>query len=52
MLHLLALASEMGIPLTIDDFDDISERTPLLADLKPGGRYVATDVHRAEGSPS
>jgi dihydroxy-acid dehydratase len=41
----------MGIPLTIDDFDSISERTPLLADLKPGGRYVATDVHRAGGIP-
>ena len=51
VLHLLALAREMDIPLTIDDFDAISERTPLLADLKPGGRYVATDVYRAGGIP-
>jgi len=51
VLHLLALAREMDIPLSIDDFDAISERTPLLADLKPGGRYVATDVYRAGGIP-
>jgi len=51
VLHLLALAREMDIPLTIDDFDAISERTPLLADLKPAGRYVATDVYRAGGIP-
>jgi len=51
VLHLLALAREAGVPLTIDDFDVISSRTPLLADLKPAGRYVATDVHRAGGIP-
>jgi dihydroxy-acid dehydratase len=51
VLHLLALAREAGVPLTIDDFDAISSRTPLLADLKPAGRYVATDVHRAGGIP-
>ena len=49
VLHLLALAGEAGVPLTLDDFDAISRRTPLIADLKPGGRYVAVDVHRAGG---
>jgi dihydroxy-acid dehydratase len=49
VLHLLALAREVGVPLAIDDFDVISKRTPLIADLKPAGRYVATDVHRAGG---
>src|SRR5438445_15322 len=44
VLHLLALAREAGVDLTIDDFDTISRRTPLLADLKPGGRYGAGDV--------
>jgi len=51
VLHLLALAREAGVPLTIDDFDTISKRTPLLADLKPGGRYVAVDLDRAGGVP-
>jgi dihydroxy-acid dehydratase len=51
VLHLLALAREAGIPLTIDDFDTVSTRTPLIADLKPGGRYVAVDVDRAGGLP-
>jgi dihydroxy-acid dehydratase len=51
VLHLLALAREAGVPLTIDDFDAISSRTPIIADLKPGGRYVAVDVHRAGGIP-
>ncbi len=49
VLHLLAMAREAGVSLTIDDFDAISSRTPLIADLKPAGRYVATDVHRAGG---
>ena len=49
VLHLLALASECGIELTIDDFDEISERTPLLGDLKPGGRFVARDLNEAGG---
>ena len=49
VLHLLAMAREAGVPLTIDDFDAISKRTPLIADLKPAGRYVAVDVHRAGG---
>jgi len=51
VLHLLALAREAEVPLTIDDFDTISKRTPLLADLKPGGRYVAVDLDRAGGVP-
>ena len=50
VLHLLAIAHEMGIRLTIDDFDRISSRTPLLCDLKPGGQYVAADYQAAGGS--
>ena len=49
VLHLLAIARESGLPLTIDDFDAMSRRVPTLADLKPGGRFVATDLHRAGG---
>ena len=48
---LLAIAREAGVELTIDDFDRISERTPLIADLKPGGRFVANDLYRAGGIP-
>jgi dihydroxy-acid dehydratase len=51
VLHLLAIASEMGVELSIDDFDRISERTPLLCDLKPGGKYVAPDLYEAGGVP-
>ena len=49
VLHLVAIAKELGIDFTIDDFDAISARTPIIADLKPFGRYVATDVHEAGG---
>ena len=49
MLHLLAIARESGVELTIDDFDRISSRTPLIADLKPGGRFVANDLYSAGG---
>jgi dihydroxy-acid dehydratase len=49
VLHLLAIAHEMGVELHIDDFDRIASRTPLLADLKPGGRFVASDLHKAGG---
>ncbi len=49
VLHLLAVAREAGVPLAIDDFDSISARTPLLADLKPGGRFTAVDLHTANG---
>jgi dihydroxy-acid dehydratase len=51
VLHLLAVAREIGVKLSIDDFDRISERTPLLCDLKPGGRFVAPDLHEAGGVP-
>jgi len=49
VLHLLAIAHEFGIPLELEDFDSISERTPVVADLKPGGRFVATDLQEAGG---
>ncbi len=49
VLHLLAVAHEAGVELDIDDFDRIAWQTPLLCDLKPGGRYVATDLYRAGG---
>src|SRR3954453_21513291 len=51
VLHLLAVAREAGVPLDIDDFDRISERPPLLCDLKPGGHYNATDLYAAGGVP-
>ena len=51
VLHLLAVAREVGVDLEIDDFERISRRTPLLADLKPGGRFVATDLYAAGGVP-
>ncbi len=51
VLHLLAMAREAGVPLTIDDFQSISSRTPLLVDLKPSGRFVAVDVDKAGGIP-
>ena len=51
VLHLLAISREMGLPLEIDDFQRISERTPLLADLKPAGKFVAADVDAAGGIP-
>ena len=51
VLHLLAVAREMGVPLQIDEFDAISERTPLLCDLQPGGQYVATELFEAGGVP-
>src|SRR6184192_2092918 len=49
VLHLLAIAREADVPLDIEDFQTVSERTPLLADLKPSGRFVAADMHRAGG---
>lgn len=51
VLHLLAIAREAGIAFDIDDFNPVSDRTPVLADLKPGGRFVAADLHRAGGAP-
>jgi dihydroxy-acid dehydratase len=49
VLHLLAIARELGLELELGDFDEISSRTPVILDLKPGGRFVAVDVHRAGG---
>ncbi len=51
VLHLLALADEAGVELTIDDFDEISRRTPLIADMMPGGRFAAADLDKAGGTP-
>ena len=50
-LHMIALAHELGIDLGIDDFERISRATPLFADLKPGGHFVATDLYAAGGVP-
>ncbi|MFQ5860199.1 MAG: dihydroxy-acid dehydratase [Dehalococcoidia bacterium] len=51
VLHLLAIAHEAGVPLVLDDFDQISRRTPLIADLRPGGHYVMAELHVAGGIP-
>jgi dihydroxy-acid dehydratase len=51
VLHLLAIANEARVPLDIDDFNQVNARVPLLADLKPGGKYVATDLYYAGGIP-
>ncbi len=51
VLHLLAIAHAAGVPLTIDDFEAIRARVPVLCDLKPSGRFVTTDLHRAGGIP-
>ena len=51
VLHLLAIAHTAGVPFVIDDFEGISSRVPLIADLKPGGRFVATDLFEAGGTP-
>ncbi len=51
VLHLLAIAHAAEVPLTIDDFEAIRQRVPVLCDLKPSGRYVATDLHRVGGVP-
>ena len=51
VLHLLAIAHAAGVPLALDDFETIRKRVPVLCDLKPSGKYVATDLHRAGGIP-
>ena len=51
VLHLLAIAHAADVPLTIDDFEEIRQRVPVICDLKPSGRFVATDLHRAGGIP-
>jgi dihydroxy-acid dehydratase len=50
VLHFMAMAHEAGVPLQIDDFDRVSSRTPLLGDMRPGGRYAAADLDRAGGT--
>jgi dihydroxy-acid dehydratase len=52
VLHLIAIARAVGVPLTIDDFQRVSDRTPYLGDLKPSGPYVMEDLHRAGGTPA
>ena len=52
VLHLIAIARSVGVELTIDDFESVSERVPYLADLKPSGRYVMADLHRVGGTPA
>src|SRR3989454_12486902 len=51
VLHLLAIARAAGVPLALEDFETARRRVPVLCDLKPSGRYVATDLHRAGGIP-
>ena len=52
VLHLIAIADSVGIKLTIDDFQNVSNRTPLLADLRPSGKYLMEDIHNIGGTPS
>jgi dihydroxy-acid dehydratase len=52
VLHLLAMAHAVDVPLTLKDFQEINQRTPLLADFKPSGRYVMTDLHACGGTPA
>ena len=52
VLHLLAMAREAGVPLTIDDFDEVSERTPIVADLRPGGSYVCARRRQRRRHPA
>jgi len=49
LLHMLAIAHEFGIPLSIDEFGEVADRTPIVADMQPGGRYTAADIHDAGG---
>ena len=51
VLHLIAIAHSVGINLTIDDFQSVSDRTPFIADLKPSGKYVMEDVYKIGGIP-
>ena len=52
VLHLIAIAHSVGIKLEIDDFQNVSDRIPFIADLKPSGKYVMEDVHKVGGIPS
>ena len=52
VLHLIAMARSVDVPLTLDDFQAVSDRVPLIADLKPSGKYVQEDLHREGGTPA
>ena len=52
VLHLLAIANTIGVELTLDDFETIRQKVPVICDLKPSGRYVTVDLHKAGGNPS
>lgn len=52
VLHLIAIAASVGVKLTIDDFQAVSDRIPFIADLKPSGKHVMEDVHKIGGTPS
>ena len=52
VLHLIAMARSVNVPLTLDDFQQISDKTPFLADLKPSGKYVMEDVQKIGGTPA
>src|SRR5262249_32952265 len=52
VVHLLAIAGRLGVELTLDDFDELSSRTPIIADVQPSGRHLFQDVHRAGGIPA
>jgi dihydroxy-acid dehydratase len=52
VLHLIAIADSVGVKLTIDDFQSVSDRVPFLADLKPSGKYVMADLHNIGGTPA
>ena len=52
VLHLIAMAHSVGVSLTIDDFQMVSDRIPFIADLKPSGKFVMEDVHKVGGIPS
>jgi dihydroxy-acid dehydratase len=52
VLHLIAIAHSVGITLTIDDFQAVSDRTPFLADLRPSGKYLMEDLFKVGGIPS
>jgi dihydroxy-acid dehydratase len=51
VLHLIAMAHSVGITLTLDDFQAVSDKTPFIADLKPSGKYVMEDLHKVGGTP-
>lgn len=52
VLHLIAIAHSVGVKLTVDDFQNVSDKVPFIADLKPSGKYVMEDVYKIGGLPS